>query len=377
MNVVWRVGVAALLDAAYLVSYWWVMDLPWLSYGLLLGWLVGAVAARQWWLKSMQAPWQGVLLALSLVLPCLSWTMSRQAAPAGLSGPRHGVGQRVAMAFLLCLVLLASGSGLAERRVLGPAMAPVETTAVEALNRSLVLAAASYGSARLIDRGIALVSEAELTLPVIGGVAVKPGQFFKPLQDMAERYSDVMVVAMASIGIQRVLIELGHNASIAVLGSTVALILLISLMLPSVAWRLGRLARGALVLLVVARLMVPLAVTGVAVISDAVLEPRRIVAQQQLDTATAELQEADVEALEAEDSGLFDWMRELRDETTAMALDVRGFSDDMVDRFIQLLVVYLLETVLLPLGLLVALWWVVRTFTMPPMTNQTSIERHR
>ena len=57
--------------------------------------------------------------------------------------------------------------------------------------------------------------------------------------------------------------------------------------------------------------MVPLAVTGVAVISDAVLEPRRIVAQQQLDTATAELQEADVEALEADDSGLFDWMREL------------------------------------------------------------------
>ncbi|GHA93698.1 hypothetical protein [Modicisalibacter luteus] len=375
MNIGWRVGLAVLLDAAYLASYWFVPELPWLSYGLLLGWIVGGVAARRWWVRFIPTRWQAVLLALSLVLPCVSWVMSRQAAPAGLSGPRHGVGQRTAMAFLLGLVLLASASGLAERRVLGPAMAPVEITAVDTLNRSLALAAASYASARLIDRGIALVSEAELTLPVIGGVAVKPGQFFKPLQDMAERYSDVMVVAMASVGIQRVLIELGHSASVAVLGSTVALFLLISLLLPLVAWRLVRLARGALVLLIVARLMVPLAVTGVAGISDAVLEPRRVEAQQQLDIATAELQEADIEGLKAGDGGLFDWMRELRDETTAMALDVRGFSDDMVDRFVQLLVVYLLETVMLPLGLLAGLWWVVRTFTMPP-TN-VPVERHR
>ncbi|MCP1367006.1 hypothetical protein BIS06_17415, partial [Halomonas sp. BBD48] len=276
MNVTWQVGLAALLDAVYLVSYWFVPDLPWLSYGLLLGWIVAGVAACRWWSRSMSARWQAWLLAFSPILPCVSWVMSRQAAPVGLSGLRHGVGQRFAMAFLLGLALLASASGLAERRVLGPAMVPVEVTAVDTLNRSLALAAASYASARLIDRGIALVSEAELTLPVIGGVAVKPGQFFKPLQDMAERYSDVMVVAMASIGIQRVLIELGHNASVAVLGSAVALILLVSLLWPAMAWRLVRLARGALVLLIVARLMVPVAVAGVAGISDAVLEPRRI-----------------------------------------------------------------------------------------------------
>lgn len=367
---------AAPLDIAYLTCFFFVLSWPGLSYALLFGLVVGLAAARQWWVKLVQTYWQAGLLAGSLVLPFTAWVASTRASGPGLSGPRQGGAHRVALAFMLSMVLAASASGFLERRILGPALAPAEVSAVDTLNRSLALAAASYGSARLVDRGIALVSEAELTLPVIGGVAVKPGQFFKPLQDMAERYSDIMVVAMASVGIQRVLLELGHNAAVVVLGSAVAISLLFALLMPALSWRLARLARGMLVLLIVARLMVPLSVVGVGVVSDTVLDERRFQAQQQLDIATAELQQADIESGMAQDSGLMAWLGDLRDETADMALNVRQFSDDMVDRFIQLLVVYLLETLLLPLGMLVILGWIVRNLALPPATV-VAAERQR
>ncbi|SHE44750.1 hypothetical protein SAMN02745148_00473 [Modicisalibacter ilicicola DSM 19980] len=376
-------GSAVLLDAIYLMAFVAVPEWPWLSYGLLAGLASGAVAAGRWWRKPSLDGWQVVLLAGSLIVPFTSWALSRRSnAPAAKDAEvqprtihRRDTRQRLGMLILLGLVLTASASGFAERRILGPALASVEASAVTTLNRSLGLAAASYGSARLIDRGIALAAEAELTLPFIGGVAVKPGQVFKPLQDMAERYSDVMVVAMASIGIQRVLLDLGHNAAVTVLGSLGALLLMTALVFPEVSRRLARVTRAVVVLLLVARLAIPLVVMGVGLVSDVVLEERRRQAQQALDVATAELQEADAATLEEGGNGLTNWLNDLRESTSDLTLGVRRFSDDMVDRFVQLLVVYLLETLLMPLAMLAGLWHLLRMLIAPSTARMTVEER--
>nr|WP_298414604.1 hypothetical protein [uncultured Halomonas sp.] len=363
--------IALLLDAVYLGALVNTLRWPELSYIALLGLVVGAFAAWRWWRRTSLRKWQMVLLSLSLLLPFTSWTRAHRPEAEYSSNPvgptilsRRDIRKRLGMLVLLGLVLLASVSGFAERRVLGPVLAPTEISAITTLDRSLALAAASYASARLIDRGIALAAEAELTLPFIGGIAVKPGQVFKPLQDMAERYSDVMVVAMASIGIQRVLLEMGEGAAITVLGSLSVLLLMMALVFSGLSQRLVLLARGVVILLVVTRLALPLMITGVGFVSDALLEERRQQAQQALNVATAELQQVDVDTLE-EEEGLTQWLNDLRDRTADMTLSVRQFSDSMVERFIQLLVVYVLETLLLPLAAIWALWRMLHTLFAP------------
>ncbi|WP_227368820.1 hypothetical protein [Halomonas sp. M20] len=364
-------AVALLFDAVYLGALVSTPRWPEMSYVVLSGLVVGAFAAWRWWQRPGLPGWQAVLLSISLLLPFTSWLKAYRIETERSSDsdesepmPRRDFKKRLGMLVLLGLVLLASVSEFAERRVLGPVLAPTQVSAITTLDRSLTLAAASYASARLIDRGIALAAEAELTLPFIGGVAVKPGQVFKPLQDMAERYSDVMVVAMASIGIQRVLLEMGEGAAITVLGSLSAVLLMMALVFSGLSRRLVLLARGVVIVLVVARLALPLMITGVGFVSDALLEERRQQAQQSLNVATAELQQADVDTLE-EEEGLTQWLNDLRERTADMTLSVRQFSDDMVERFVQLLVVYLLETLLLPLAALWALWRMLRTLFAP------------
>nr|WP_299246026.1 hypothetical protein [uncultured Halomonas sp.] len=363
--------IALLFDAAYLGALVSTSRWPELSYVVLSGLVVGAFAAWRWWHRPGLLGWQALLLSISLLLPFTSWLKAYRIETERSSDsdeskpmPRRDFKKRLGMLVLLGVVLLASISGFAERRVLEPVLAPTQTSAITTLERSLALAAASYASARLIDRGIALAAEAELTLPFIGGVAVKPGQVFKPLQDMAERYSDVMVVAMASIGIQRVLLEMGEGAAMTVFGSLSAVLLMMALVFSGLSRRLVLLARGVVIVLVVARLALPLMITGVGFISDALLEERRQQAQQALNVATAELQQADVDTLE-EEEGLTQWLNDLRERTADMTLSVRQFSDDMVERFVQLLVVYLLETLLLPLAALWALWRMLHILIAP------------
>ncbi|MBN7818749.1 hypothetical protein [Bowmanella yangjiangensis] len=66
-------------------------------------------------------------------------------------------------ALLLCVLTLAAAiySGLLQQPVAPPLLAPLDDTANSVLKQSLMLCSASFSTARLIDRGIAFVSEAE------------------------------------------------------------------------------------------------------------------------------------------------------------------------------------------------------------------------
>lgn len=148
-------------------------------------------------------------------MPAEQRTLSAAATPL----PR-----RLAFGAVLLLALFGCITGQLGQSVIDPVMAPLEEQAKSTLQRSLALAAASYASARLIDRGVAFIAETQIG---IGVIYVKPGQVFKPVQDMAVRYSDVMVLAMASVGIQMMLMEMGQVIGVTVLGSLAIMALLL------------------------------------------------------------------------------------------------------------------------------------------------------
>src|SRR5690606_9535666 len=160
-------------------------------------------------------------------------------------------------ALLLFLLALCAGiySGMLQQRLLNPALSPLDDRASSALQRSLMLSSASFATARLIDRGIAFVSEAQVG---VGVASIKPGQLLKPLQDMAVRYSDLMVLAMTSIGLQLFLLEFGKLAALPLLGTGI-LLSAVMLLLGPPAWRgtATYLLRIFIALLLVIRIGVP------------------------------------------------------------------------------------------------------------------------
>lgn len=279
-------------------------------------------------------------------------------------------------ALLLFVLALAAAiySGLLQQRLVNPLLAPLDDTANSALKQSLVLSSASFATARLIDRGIAFVSEAEVG---VGVASVKPGQLLKPLQDMAVRYSDLMVLAMTSIGLQLFLLEFGKLAALPLFGSGIV-VCCISLLLGPASWRRSStyLLRSFVALLIVIRIGVPLAAFGVAELSDWVLTPQRVAAEAALSGETAALQRVD-QPLHSADEGSFSWLRQMAAQANDLFAAVKSFSDSMVEKLIQLIVVYSLQTLIFPLLSLYLLWqlgrWFVRRPLAAPVTPESAI----
>lgn len=271
-------------------------------------------------------------------------------------------------ALLLLLLALSAGiySGILQQRLLNPALSPLDDRASSALQRSLMLSSASFATARLIDRGIAFVSEAQVG---VGVASIKPGQLLKPLQDMAVRYSDLMVLAMTSIGLQLFLLEFGKLAALPLFGTGI-LLSAIMLLLGPPAWRntATYLLRIFIALLLVIRIGVPLAAFGVAELSDWVLEPQRIAAEAALSGETAALQRVD-QPLQNGDEGSLSWLKQMAAQANDMFAAVKSFSDNMVEKLIQLIVVYSLQTLVFPLLSLWLLWHLGRWFVRRPLAE--------
>jgi len=267
---------------------------------------------------------------------------------------------------LLAVLALAAAlySGILQQRVVNPALAPLENKAHSVLQQSLLLSSASFATARLIDRGIAFVSEAEVG---VGVASVKPGQLLKPLQDMAVRYSDLMVIAMTSIGLQLFLLEFAKLAALPLFGSGILVSTLLVFIGPA-SWRASStyLLRIFIALLLVIRIGVPLAAFGVAELSDWVLEPQRIAAEAALTGETAALQRVEQPVTNANDGSL-SWLRQMAAKANDMFSAMKNFSDTMVEKLIQLIVVYSLQTLVFPLLSLWLLWHLGRWFVRRPL----------
>jgi hypothetical protein len=281
-------------------------------------------------------------------------------------------GQRL-LTLLACLLALALGtySGALQQRIINPLLAPLDQQAQSALKHSLMLSSASFATARLIDRGIAFVSEAEVG---VGVASVKPGQLLKPLQDMAVRYSDVMVVAMTSIGLQLFLLEFGKLAALPLFGGGVLVSATLILLGPA-SWRRSccYLLRGFIALLLIIRIGIPLAAYGVAGLSDWVLTPQREAAEAALQLETAALQQVE-QPLQADNDGSLSWLRQMAAKASDMLAAMKSFSDTMVEKLIQLIVVYSLQTLLFPLLSLYLLWQLGRWFVLLPLPDNTTPE---
>ena len=248
-----------------------------------------------------------------------------------------------------------------------PLFQRTDAQAIELVDDSLKRALAAFALARVTNGMISVIQESAVAVSPAGvGLNLAVGQVLDPLNDLVERFSWVMLVALTSLGIQRFMIEISPWLGIELLGSLALLFWLAGLWLPRLTrLNLTRLGQKLLLLALVVRFAVPLATALNQSVYNHFLAERYTTATSTVESGNRELQELQIPvSLNDEES----WWQKLgsRFEQLGKALDFRKLGDwlqqrstRLIDSFLSLLVVFLLNTVLLPIAFL---WGIFRLF---------------
>lgn len=346
-----RTVVTGVLDAVYLFALLagtlWTW--PWVVAGF---WVVGTAAALR---QLQQDPACAWLLPLCALLPLTAFDqVTRATIDAVATSAAQIRGQRLGLAALLLLIIAGSATNTIGTRVVDPLLEPLDEQATSYLQRTFVRAGASFAMARGIDRAVAVVGNAEVR-PI--GFAIQPGQLFKPVQDMAVRFADLMVVVMALVGTQLVVSEIAAVVTIPVLVTGAASLLLLSLAVP-VRWTplLFRLAGGVVMVSLLLRLLIPVVALAVSLLAGSVLNERRDAIEAEIGVPVDE----EVAADPADTDSFTAFLGRLREELGTSVATVASFADDLVGQLVDLTVIYVVEVILAPLLILAILYYLYR-----------------
>ena len=264
------------------------------------------------------------------------------------SWPRR---RRIAWSLAAILAVLLSVSGLTDR--LGADYAEA------AFTRALV----TFAAARTLNGVISVAQGTELAVEPGGvGVIFTLGQILDPINDLVERFSTVMLVATSSLGLQNILLTITAWWGVAAFAIAGAAALLMSLWLPA---RAARAWSGFAVRLFLLSAFLRFAMPVLVIATNLVFETF-LAAEQQAAVAALETTRDEIETINEqtpmpveEDSSITERLSGWLDRSMA-SMDVQARLDDLADRvsqatehIINLIVIFVFQTVLMPLG---SLW---------------------
>lgn len=238
----------------------------------------------------------------------------------------------------------------------------------QAFKRALI----TFALARTLNGVISVVQGTEVAVQPAGvGVTLTPGELVDPINDLVERFSWVMLAASTSLGMQKVLLDISGWWGIRAL--TVLMLAVYGL----ITWRQGLLAerwrvmlQRVLLMLLFLRLAVPLMLVINTQVYQVFMDPEVSRATTAIEQTSAEI-EAMHEASQVtppEDNSIMDSVRAMWDKTTD-AVDVPGrvnrYRDKIgatVEDLINLLAIFTLQSIILPLLFLWIFLSIVRRF---------------
>jgi len=235
----------------------------------------------------------------------------------------------------------------------------------QALKRALV----TFAVARGLNAVISVAQGTEVSIEPAGvGVNFAPGQILDPINDLIEWFSWVVLMAATSLGIQELLLTIFSARTFAWL--LIAVAVAWGLMVRSKRWHdhpLRALSARLLLLLLVVRFSVPLMALASEGLYSAFMSERYASSQQSIQSVTVKIGEinrsAESAARAPEDESLLGTAKRLY-QSTVDTLDVGSYVEryqtaaaDVSEQVINLIVVFVVQTLLLPL---LFLWGVVQ-----------------
>jgi hypothetical protein len=275
--------------------------------------------------------------------------------PNSTSGTRRGPRQWLLASVLLLVVAVSS-------------LTSIDRYAEGEYESLFQRAFITFALARTLNGVISAVQGTELALQPAGvGVTLTPGEVLDPVNDLVERFSWIMLGATISLGVQQVLLDVGQwwgvRLLVAILG---------------VAWLTLRLRRRAgaegnagidqvllrvLVIMLFVRFAVPVAMIANEALYHLFLESRYAESAEVIELAGEQLEKTVERAeqggsVESEEPGFLESLgRGLSGTRDALdfgeRLDrVRARAAEVIEHLIQLSVVFVLQTGILPITFL-------------------------
>ena len=259
------------------------------------------------------------------------------------------------IAAALCLALAVACAWLA------PLDAPATAQVDAGLKRALV----SFATARALHGVLSVVQGTQFSAQPLGvGVTLTPGQLLAPVNDLVKHFSDLMLVASVAFGVQKAMIAIGSYWLISAALTAVAL-----------AWgwvyfrqqRVRPWLSKVLVVLLMARFAIPVVVIGTDAIWQKFLAADYVATQTAIDSASGQAQKLGPPVVAAtENTSIVDkarqWMSGVTD-VKARFEDIKLAAERAVEQIIRLMVIFLLQTLILPVLLLWGLYAFVKGLT--------------
>lgn len=230
-----------------------------------------------------------------------------------------------------------------------------------------------FGVSRGLNGVISVAQGTEVAVEPVGiGLNFKPGEILDPINDLVERFSWVMLASSASFGIQRVLLDVMASPGLTLFASLAVLLLLIMIWWPgrSPLRGLGLVICRLAVALLILRFSIILIAVGGEHFYQAFLEPQYSESRQQLEQAANSIGEVNSELQPdlppPDEESLLDQARRVYNSATR-AVDVNARMEafsraaaDISEHAINMIVVFLMQTVLFPLFSLWLLWQLLK-----------------
>jgi hypothetical protein len=252
--------------------------------------------------------------------------------------------------------------------VLLSTLTPVDRLAETRYDALFQRALITFALARTLNGVISAVQGTELALQPAGvGVTLTPGQVLDPINDLIERFSWIMLGATLSLGVQQVLLDVGQWWGVKLLLAVLALLWLwvrlrhSNRQFPKPAASEQMLFR-VFIIFVFIRFAVPVAMIANAGLYRLFLEPRYIESTQVIEAAGSEIKEVGADEARTEieevESSVLDSLGRLL-ESTRNSMDfkqkvayIAERASDLIEHLIQLSVVFILQTGILPIAFL-------------------------
>jgi hypothetical protein len=238
----------------------------------------------------------------------------------------------------------------------------LDALASERADAGLKRALITFATARTFNAVISTLQETTLSFQPMGiGLTLAPGQALDPINDLIEQFSTLMLAASVSFGAQKVLISVGSTSWVS------ALLTIASLGACWTLWRRRALPAWTstiLIGLLVLRFAVPLAILGSDMAFKHFLASDYDASQQRIAGTAKELGSQAASAQLAATPSKESMLDKLKHAATLP--DVRGYAEGMqkmadkaVSDVVQLIVTFLLQTLVFPLMLM----WILLRLT--------------
>ncbi len=222
--------------------------------------------------------------------------------------------------------------------------------------------------ARAFNGVISVAQGTEVAIQPIGvGVTLTLGEILDPINDLVERFSMLALIAAVALGVQLTLSDIAAEPWLSAVVSVFALILIISTWWPgssSSGQRVMRTVVRAAGMVLFARFLLAAVLLSTYWIDTFFLAERQATATAQLSATTTSVKRmSDVDQrIQAEsERGFFERYGETLDLQARLEA-LQAEVERSVEELINLIVIFVLQTLLLPLLGVWLFWWCLKAF---------------